>query len=97
MIGLLQLATADFDYIGQVSENLRQQLGSDVALTGEQAIERILIVTTMLRKRVEFLRSSIQIFEGRGRTRNSPPEVAAPIRGNAQADFSSMQVAKLDL
>ena len=55
MIGLLQFAPTDLDNIGKIPTDLVQQLAANVTFAREQAVQWILVITTLLGERAEFL------------------------------------------
>lgn len=58
MIGLLESAIAHLDDICQIFAYLAQKLTSNVALAGEEAVERILVIAGRPRQSVEGLQRS---------------------------------------
>lgn len=55
MVGLLQSALANLDDVCEIPPDLQEELATDSAFAVEQAVQRILVVASLLVKSVECL------------------------------------------
>lgn len=55
MVGLLQSSLANLDDVCKIPPDLREELATDSAFAVEQAVQRILVVASLLVKSVECL------------------------------------------
>ena len=72
MIRLLQSTLANLDDIRKILANLAEELSADATLPREQAVQRILIISTLLLERVEGLRTSPKIRDSFNDSKDQP-------------------------